>query len=542
MKIITILILVSCWQLHFLAQEKLFTEVGEAVGVDYIYPGGDSQEVGAGVTVIDINNDGWDDFFQTGGVFQSKLWLNKKGKFVDATEDYKLTFLDDYYVQSAVAGDVNNDGYEDLFICNYGTGIRHGDGFPLVLLLNVGGKYFERAMENVFSFKGNFTAATFGDINNDGFLDLYLADYVYEMSEKPDTLTGKQGFDPTCVKNRFFINNNGVSFTEQVLHPNMSDDGCGLSVSFTDFDQDNDVDLILLNDFGSWNEKGNLIFRNDYPNNSFTDISDSSGFYKEIYGMGIGVNDYDNDGDLDYYITNIGQNFLFENDNGIFTDRAKEVGIAQEFSKDSKFSTSWTGLFFDYDNDRDLDLYIANGNVYVSNPVTAIVDPNSFYLNDGGKYEDVSSQSGVDDILSHRGAACIDFDHDGDLDVISSLITMEWGEFGGLDQKIKVFRNNNESKNNWIGIKLVGDGAVNASCIGCSVTYRSSEFAQIKEVDGGSGHGSQSTKIIYFGLSDEKNAEKLEIKWLGGKTQVIEGLKGGKVYKVSESGKVSKLY
>lgn len=525
------------------SQESYFKEVGQELGVDYIYPGGHSQEVGAGVCILDVNNDGWDDFFQSGGVFESKLWINKNGYFIDATEKYNLDILDKYYVQSVVAGDINNDGYEDLFVSNYGVGGNQGDSLSPMLLLNVKGKRFKQVMEETFSFRGNFPAASFGDVNGDGFLDLYLADYVDVMDELRDENRNYYGYDPTCNPNKFFLNQQGKQFKEIDSIRGFQNDGCGLAVCFTDFDLDNDVDLILLNDFGSWNDKGNRIFRNNFPEFSFTDLSDSLAFYREVYGMGVGPGDFDRDGDLDYYITNIGQNFLFENQQHIFVERGLDLGVDLCCDKDSVATTSWSALFFDYENDADLDLYVANGNVFVTSPQTAIADPNQFLLNEGGEqYRNVSAQSGVDDILSHRGAALLDFDHDGDLDIISSLVMINFGQFGSLDQRIKLYRNENKHNNNWIGLKLIGGEGVNSSCIACSATLIQDDYKMIKEVDGGSGHGSQSSRILYFGLGEEEEAKEFLIKWIGKDYQSLYNLKSGKVYSVQRNGKLKVLY
>lgn len=525
------------------AQTNYFKEVSSEIGVDYIYPGGHGQEVGAGVTIIDVNNDGWDDFFQAAGVYKSKLWLNKKGKFIDVTKAYGLEFLDDYFVQSAIAGDVNNDGYEDLFICNFGKAINYVDSLSPILLLNVKGKGFVKAMEADFDFLGNFPSASFGDVNNDGFIDLYLADYVYVMNHIDNEKMERIGLDPICNPNRFFRNNQGRSFEEIKTIAGFEDDGCGLAVCFSDYDQDNDMDLILLNDFGGWNHKGNHIFRNNFPDFSFTDMSDTLGFYREVYGMGVGPGDFDRDGDLDYYITNIGPNFLFENRNGSFVDRAMDLELDLSYDKDSAASTSWSGIFFDYENDTDLDLYVSNGNVFVTTPITAIADPNQLFIySEEEGFKNVSAISGVDDILSHRGAAVLDYDHDGDLDIISSLVNMEWGAFGGLDQKIKVYENLSAGQNNWIGLKLVGTDGVNKSCIGCSATLDQGDFKLIKEVDGATGHGSQSSKILYFGLGESTIAKEFTIKWLGKEATQIFNLKAGKVYRIDNNGVIGKVY
>ena len=124
---------------------QLFKEVSNDIGLDYYFPGIGNQVVGAGITVIDINNDGWEDLFQSGGVFASKLWINQKGKFVDKSKEYGLEVLDKYFVQSSVAADFNKDGFEDLFLSNFGAAKFGGDHLSPLLLMN-------EAVKNWFLF------------------------------------------------------------------------------------------------------------------------------------------------------------------------------------------------------------------------------------------------------------------------------------------------------------------------------------------------------------------------------------------------------
>lgn len=523
---------------------QMFTEVSDGVGLSYIYPGNDNQDVGAGITILDVNNDGWEDFFQAGGVFQSKLWLNKKGRFIDVTEQFRMQCLDSLFIQGAVSGDFNNDGFTDLFICNFGIGMRMGDDKCPVLLKNVGGEYFEPVFTNVFKEPGNYTSATWGDYNRDGFIDLLLTNYVYRMNNISDS-TGKEiGYDPICLENKFYKNLQGNGFVELSKQFNLNNDGCGLASAFTDFDDDGDLDLMVLNDFAEWNHKGNLLYRNEFPADSFTEISHDAGFDAEMFGMGIGPGDYDNDGDKDYYITNIGQNRFYQNmGDGNLKDIAKELNIDLTWANDSLRGTSWSGVFLDFDNDMDLDLYVAKGNVRALTPETVIADPNKLFENmEGKKFIDVSNNSGVDDILSHRGTGLLDFDHDGDIDIISGVIKMHWSAFGNMEQKIKLFRNNNHSKNHWIGIKLVGDLGTNTDALGSQVRILVNGIVQVREVDGGSGHGSQSSKILYFGIGEFDRVDQISIQWSSGKQMEVNNLREGHVYKIYESGKRKKLY
>ncbi len=531
--------------LFFLLQlhAQKFAEVSSKVGLNYIYPGNDNQEVGSGIVVFDVNNDGWDDFFQAGGVFQSKLWINKKGKFIDATKEFGLDTLQGFYIQGGAAADFNNDGYEDLFICNQGIGRRQGDEKGPVLLMNVEGKYFKPVFTQTFSKPGNYTSCTWGDYNNDGFVDLFVTDYVDRMHEIRDSLNKPIAYDPRCNENKFYINERGKGFREAAASLGLNNKGCGLACAFTDYDNDGDVDLMLLNDFGEWNHLGNQLYRNDYPENHFTEVSSESVFYKEMYGMGVGPGDYDNDGDLDYFITNIGENFMFQNNGNSFTEIAKQLSIDNTFVKDSIRGSAWSGIFVDIDNDTDLDLYVTKGYLQTMIPKTVIKDPNKLYLNLGNKtFKEISASAGVDDMLSHRGAGLIDFDHDGKVDILSSVIKVNRSEFANIDQKLKLFRNENNIANNWIGFKLKGTRKINNSCIGCSVTIQTDSLVQMKEMDGGSGHGSQGSKFIYFGLGQIKKLEKATIKWTVNGTTILKNLKPNRVYEISETGKKKTIF
>jgi enediyne biosynthesis protein E4 len=363
------------------------------------------------------------------------------------------------------------------------------------------------------------------------------------MNHVYDSITFDHSYDPSCLPNMFFVNKNGKGFEDQTSRFNMANEGCGLAAVFTDYDRDGDLDLMLLNDFGEWNGLGNLFYyRNEFPLDSFTEISREIGFYREMYGMGIGPGDYDRDGDLDYYITNIGQNYLLNNSGGKFTDAAEKLGLSSKMVNDSLYSTSWSGLFFDYDNDGELDLYLNKGNVLAVTPKTAILDPNKLFINKAGKFSDVSAGSGIDDPLSHRGAALLDFDHDGDLDLVSAVLKLPWSEYGNYDQKIKFYRNLNRSKNNWIGIKLQGSGKTNRSCLGCGLLADTGNGILYKEVESGSGHASQSTKIQYFGLGKNKRLNSLKIFWLGESPTEIKNLKANKVYEIGRDGIIKIVY
>ena len=519
------------------AQATLFKEVSDSLGINYTYPGNDFQMAGGGVMIIDVNNDGWEDFFQSGGVFDSKLWVNQQGKFTDETAQYGLNVLSGYFIQGATAADYNNDGYTDFFISNYGTGMSRGDKKHPVLLQNIKGEKFEMISLSTVLGLGNYTSACWGDINNDGFSDLYITNYVESMGEKTDSTGNEIGYDPICFENKLLLNQKGKGFIECAKSYGVNDIGCGLSASLTDIDRDGDQDLLLLNDFGEWTHLGNKLFRNEFPSATFKDITLSSEFNQFMYGMGIGPGDFDEDGDLDYYVTNIGRNFLFKNTNGTFSDVAKELKIDLTYEKDSILGTSWSGLFFDADFDGDLDLYVSKGNVATLVPKTIIKDANKFFRNDNGNFINQSDISGVNDILSHRGSAISDFDHDGDLDIISSVVKLPWGAFHKKDQKLKIYENE-LPQGNWIGIKLKGEVPFTTDAFGCRVLFEQENRKMIKEVDGCSGHASQSSPILYYGLGTATRLKKATLLLPNGQTFEFNDLKANTLYEITTSGKI----
>lgn len=535
---ITTIVLLSC----FFASGQLFIERATELGIDYEFDGTDYQEIGAGITIIDVNNDGWDDVFQSGGIFPSKIWLNQKGKFIDATKTYLPDSISQMFIQGAASADFNNDGYEDLFLCNLGEAYNMGDHQKPVLLINRQGKFYEPVFQATFNEMGNYSGCAWGDYNNDGFIDLFVLNYVNKMNKTKEYKGGPISYEPQCLENKFYINLAGKGFREIGKELKLNDSGCGLAASFTDYDNDGDMDLMMLNDFGSYNHIGNRIYRNDYPINEFSDVSHQLGFYNEFYGMGIGTGDVNNDGLLDYYLTNIGKNYFYQNTQGKFIERAKELGIDNPYARDTTKGTSWSGIFIDVENDGDLDLYVSKGYLESVEKVSKL-DENKLFINElNSSFEDVSKSSGLNDSLAHRGSASFDFDHDGDLDIVSGVIKMRRGDFAGLDQKISLFENLNRSKNKWIGIKLIGTSTVNKQAIGSSVSFPFNDGIQIREVDGGSAHSSQSSKILYFGLRKMKFVRNIEIQWVGGKVTKIEKLKSGKCYSIDMNGAISIIY
>lgn len=523
--------------LSFVSQSQIkFNEVSDAKGLSYLYPGNDFQMAGGGLTILDVNNDGWEDLFQAGGVFPSKLWLNKQGKFIDATELYQVNYLDGYFIQGAVAADYDKDGFVDFAIANFGTGMSRGDKKKPCIMHNVKGKYFEPLLLEAILPLGNYSAACWGDVNNDGWIDLYFCNYVRTMGGIQNELGQEIGYRPTCYENKLLINNGGKGFTEESEKYEVSNPGCSLAGRFQDVDHDGDLDLMVLNDFGIWTGEGNAYYANLFPEQRFENQSVQTQFDTKMYGMGVGIGDFRNDGTLHYYITNIGQNQLVYFSAGKFIDEAQALKVDLTYVKDSLRGTSWTPLFFDADYDGDLDLFVSKGNVATLVPKTVIKDANVFFENVNGTFIERGADVGLNDVLSHRGSVLTDFDHDGDLDLISSVVKLPWAAFVNLEQKIKLYENVSPH-GNYVAVQLKPNKNSNADAFGAEITFIQGSTKQVHVIDAGSGQASQSTRTTYFGLGEAKKVDVVEIKWPDGTIQRFTNLAANKVHVLTQLGK-----
>jgi len=411
-------------------------------------------------------------------------------------------------------GDINNDGLEDVYVAVRTTGA------PNRLYLNKGGIEFEEiASQAGVADLGQSTAATWGDINNDGFIDLYVgntgtANVLYlnngDLTFTDITMEAGVGdeFDPRSVhfadvdndgwldiyvhnfntENVLYKNNGDNTFADFTQQSGALDIGPAMGTIFFDMDDDGDQDLYVLNDGSK-----NAFFENN-GDGTFRNISAGSGLDISCSCMGADFGDYDQDGDYDIYITNWGINFLFENNgDGTFTDQG-------EFYDVDDTGVGWGTFWFDYDNDGDQDIYLANNQ-------TLSAVPNILYRNNGGKeFELVSTDSDIESPFASFGTAAVDVDNDG----FQDIVVANWG--GNARNRLYV---NEENGNNAILIKAIGTSS-NASAIGANVIIRAGGKIQMDQVNGATGYASQSSLVLHFGLGDIEVIDELIIKWPSG--------------------------
>lgn len=498
---------------------QTFDEVSEQSGVIQLHV---SQNLmGGGVAFFDYNNDGFEDIFLTGGANKDKLFRNNgDGTFSETSAKANIGKPEGIKSSGVASADLDNDGFRDLLVTTEQTidSLSHN----LLYLNNGNGTFSEISKKAGFTSSGWSIGASFGDYNLDGFLDVYVINYIRETIFQTDSNDVTIGFNHDCYENQFFINNGDLTFTEAGESLGIDNRGCSLASTFTDYNGDHYPDVYVANDFGAWITP-NAMYENKFPS-VFEDVSEASQLDAAIYGMGIAVGDFNRDGMFDYYVTNLGRNVLFENKgNGSFKDVTTSANVTNTKVGDVN-STGWGTAFFDYDNDGWEDLFVSNGYIESAPFIpTSKSDPNKLYRNLGnGKFKDVSESAGIHDGKISRGMAFADYDNDGDPDlVVSVLIDLNNENEDAQESKdhFLFFRNNSANDFNWLKVKVQG-AENNRDGFGAKVIVYADTLIWIREISGGSSHCSQNSSIAHFGLNKHK-IDSLKVIWPGGGTQVF---------------------
>ena len=292
-----------------------------------------------------------------------------------------------------------------------------------------------------------------------------------------------------------------------------------------------------MNDFGQENYH-NVLWRNDGPDSAgrwqFTDVSTAARADVPLYGMGLAVGDYDNDGDFDLYMTDIGDSEFLENQgDGTFVNITRETGTGRgtlPAGGDSALSVGWGALFADLDNDGFLDLYYVAGLLDIGLPGHPRHQPNALFLNLGdGTFADVSLQTGADDPGLGREAVAADLNNDGLLDIFLLNI----GEIDGDPMATRLFRNVSDATGNWLIVKTIGTTS-NRGGIGARITVTTGGVARIREMGLSQGNLSYSVIPVHFGLGAAARADVVEIRWPSGIVQRITNVAANQVLTVTE--------
>jgi tetratricopeptide (TPR) repeat protein len=536
-----------------------FEEIGARAGVRFVhstrkFTGKHKAQVlqmftdgGAAVAVGDFNNDGFDDLFVTDsdtGKPNHLMRNNGDMTFTDVAQVAGVAGGNDAQsvVSDALWFDYNNDGLPDLLVARFGTPILYRNDGP-----GPDGNYrFTDVSADVGLTKfGNTVAVIAFDIDNDGWLDLMFGNYFQSVNlldlQTPHVLPNNldyadNGGGVTLWHNVPLANGERgfVEITEAAGFARHT--GWTLDLGHGDFNNDGCQDVYLAVDYGT----DRLFFNKCDGTGTFVEVTETAIGYDTRKGMNVDIGDYDRDGWLDIYVTNITDEYMKEcnmlwhnNGDGTFTDLSKETGTCDT-------GWGWAAKFADFDNDGWEDLFAVNGlrsageQNYIPvlmemllKPGVDFSDVNNYpdignmtwsgyqkkrlFRNMGdGTFKEVGAEAGVDTTLDGRGIGVGDFNNDGLLDFYQT----------NANQPALLFRGCTDNPGNWVELKLIGTKS-NRDAIGTRVVLTAGGQSYLREVNGGNGYSSQSTTRLHFGVGSASSVEHVEIRWPSGLVQTL---------------------
>ena len=495
-----------------------FTPVQAAANIDHIFK--TTASLGGGAAFFDADNDGDEDLYITAGERRDHFYVNNgDGTFTYNSVDAGFVITTLYYTTGVIAGDIDNDGFKDLFITTWYSDFEPA-GKNLLFKNNGDGTFTEIWDQLSINDMVQTLGATFLDYDLDGLLDIYTVNYVKEPAFIYDDDNNIIGYDHECYANNLYHNLGNGEFDEKAFALNIQDNGCGLATTASDFDMDGDMDILVANDFGEF-VLPNQLYQYDSENGFYWSVASNLSADVAMYGMGIAVGDIDQDLDPDYYITNFGKNVLLKNNNSFFENITDATNTGNEWIvEDSTMTVSWGAAFLDIDNDTDLDLYVANG--FIPSPdflTSSILGNDALLINDGNAvFSNQSEAYGIENYYVSRGMAYSDYDNDGDLDIVSVVQNLPASI---PDKKTVLYNNEKGNEKNWVQIKLRGI-TVNRDAFGSKIYLHADGQSWFQEVNGGSSFASHHSSRAHFGLDDIAQIDSVEIVWTGGTKRQIE--------------------
>lgn len=488
-----------------------------------------------GVAIFDYDNDGRPDIYLVNGSTIEAIAGKEKApraalyrnlgnwKFEDVTE--KAGVANERWGFGVAVGDYDNDGHADIFVGNFGISrLYHNNG---------NGTFTDVAEKLNVARRGWSTGASWGDYDRDGRLDLFVPGYVHidlkNLPPSPSETGASQNFCqfrgvPVMCGPRGLTGDGDTlyhqkadgTFEDVSVKAGVSDTEkfYGFSSVFVHVDDDQLLDLLVVND-----STPNQLYINK-GNGTFEEVGYPSGLAvnengREQAGMGVAVGDYDNDGRIDFHVTNFSDdsNTLYHNDgDSNFTDVTFQAGLGEV----SIPFLGWGTSFLDYDNDGWQDLFVVNGHVYPAVDAhqwgTSYAQQALLFRNLKGKFERVGAPPGsaLANAWPGRGLATGDLDGDGRLDLV----------INNLDGKPTVLHNVAASNGHWLRLKLIAKAPRDP--IGSVAYVTAGKIRQRQDVFSGAIYCSQNEMTLHFGLGAATKIDKLEIQWPDGSTEIID--------------------
>ncbi len=513
-----------------------FTDVTASAGIRFQHNSGAfgakylPETLGPGCAFLDYDADGWLDILLVNGMDwpgharrRTTLQLyrnNRNGTFSDVTREAGLAV--EMYGMGVAVGDYNNDGYPDLLVTAVGQNR---------LFQNTGtGRFVDVTEKAGLGGRSGFsTSALWFDYDRDGLLDLFVCNYV-KWAPEHDVFCSADGRRKSyCTPEAYrgatcwlFRNRGNGTFEDVTARSGIFDSSSkSLGVAMLDWDSDGWPDLVVAND-----TQPNKLYRNR-RDGTFEDVAVRAGVAfsedgKARAGMGIDTADLDGSGAESIAITNFDGEMMAlyrPGKGGAYRDQALPSGVGQA----SQHTLGFGCLFFDADLDGSLDLFAANGHIDETarnvSGKTGYAQPPHLFLNEGrGKFRDVAGQAGgaFASPKVARGAACGDFDNDGDVDLL--ITTNQGGAF--------LYRNDLANGNRSLRLRLRGVKS-NRDAVGAVVRISTPDGQQSRMVKGASSYLSQSELALTFGLGRRERAEKVVIAWPSGRTDDHGPLEAG---------------
>jgi hypothetical protein len=529
-------------------EQDWFVDRARESGLDFVHVNGMSgklyvpEVLAPGVALFDFDNDGDLDVYLVQGrplsssaglesktrptplgdlngrLFRNDLRVNSDGtrtlRFTDVTRESGI--VTPGYGMGVAAGDFNNDGWVDLYLTKFDA--------PNQLLRNNGnGTFTDVSKSSGTDLRSWSVSASFVDANRDGWLDLYVGNYVRYSLEHSTQCFGASGALDYCMpdayqplQDRLFINRRDGTFADASVTSGIAREyGPALGVSTADFNGDGWMDIYVAND-----GKENQLWLNK-KDGTFENVALLSGVALPVTGkaeasMGVDAGDFDDDGDEDLFMTELtsqGSNLYVNDGSAVFDDRSTPSGIGPASVPFTGFGTGW----FDYDNDGRLDLLSVNGTVQIIESLRQAKDPLPlhqrkllFHNLGGGRFQEVSAQAGAVFALSEvgRGAAFGDVDNDGDVDVL----------VGNNNGPTRLLINQTANGHHWIGLRLAGVGG--RDMLGARVeVIQAGAPTRWRRARSDGSYASANDPRVIVGLGESSSPPDVRVTWPDGKVE-----------------------